>query len=91
VSVHTLKPLDRDGISQLPRDYPLVIVIEECARNGSVSMQVKALAWETEARTKLVTFTLQDEFIHCYGGHEELLAEHGLSAAKICARIGFNV
>jgi transketolase len=91
VSVHTLKPLDRDGISQLLRDYPLVIVIEECAPNGSLSMQVKALAWETVARSKLVTFTLQDEFIHCYGSHEELLAEHGLSAAKICARLGLNV
>jgi transketolase len=90
VSVHTLKPLDREGISQLLRDYPLVVVIEECAPNGSLSMQVKALAWETEARCKLATFTLQDEFIHCYGSHEELLAEHGLSAAKICARLGLN-
>jgi transketolase len=90
VSVHTLKPLDRDGISQLLRDYPLVVVIEECAPNGSLSMQVKALAFETESRSKLATFTLQDEFIHCYGSHEDLLAEHGLSAAKICARLGLN-
>jgi len=90
VSVHTLKPLDREGISQLLRDYPLVVVIEECAPNGSLSMQVKTLAFETEARCKLATFTLQDEFIHCYGSHEVLLAEHGLSAAKICARLGLN-
>jgi transketolase len=90
VSVHTLKPLDREGISQLLRDYPLVVVVEECAPNGSLSMQIKALAFETESRCKLATFTLQDEFIHCYGSHEELLAEHGLSAAKICARLGLN-
>jgi transketolase len=90
VSVHTIKPLDRDGLSQVLRDYPLVVVIEECAPNGGLAMQVKALAWETEARCKLVAFTLQDAFIHCYGSHEELLAEHGLSTAKICERLGLK-
>ena len=63
-------------------------MIEECAPNGSLAMQVKALAWETQARCKLAAFTLQDAFIHCYGSHEELLAEHGLSTAKICERLG---
>jgi transketolase len=90
VSVHTLKPLDREGIAQVLKDYPLVVVVEECAPSGSLTMQVKALAWETCADCKVVAFTLQDEFIHCYGSHEELLARHGLSAANICDQLGLR-
>ena len=90
VSVHTLKPLDRDGLSQVLRDYAQVVVIEECAPNGSLSMRIKELAWETHARCKLDVFTLQDAFIHCYGSHDELLAAHGLSTAKICGHLGLG-
>ena len=86
-SVHTLKPLDREGIAQVLRDYDQVVVIEECAPNGSLSMRVKELAWNEQARCRLDTFTLQDAFIHCYGSHDDLLAEHGLSTAGICERL----
>ena len=88
VSVHTLKPLDRTGIADILRQFAHVVVIEECAPNGSLSMQVKELAWETRAACRLDTFTLRDAFIHCYGSHDDLLAEHGLSSAKICANLG---
>lgn len=88
VSVHTLKPLDRDGLCEILRDYNHVVVIEECAPNGSLSMRVKQLAWDTSARCRLDTFTLQDSFIHCYGSHDDLLSEHGLSASKICSLLG---
>lgn len=88
ISVHTLKPLDRDGLSQVLQDYAHVVVIEECAPCGSLSMRIKELAWETQARCKLDVFTLQDAFIHCYGSHDELLAAHGLSTAKISNYLG---
>lgn len=87
-SVHTIKPLDREGIARVLRDFAHVVVIEECAPNGSLSMNVKELAWNEQARCRLDTFTLQDAFIHCYGSHDDLLAEHGLSTAAICARLG---
>jgi transketolase len=88
VSVHTLKPLDREGIARVLSDFAHVIVIEECAPNGSLAMRVKELAWDVQARCRLDTFTLQDAFIHCYGSHDDLLAEHGLSTAGICGRLG---
>lgn len=86
-SVHTIKPLDREGIARVLRDFAQVVVIEECAPNGSLSMNVKELAWNEQARCRLDTFTLHDAFIHCYGSHDDLLAEHGLSTAAICARL----
>ena len=87
-SVHTLKPLDREGIAGLLRRFDHVVVIEECAPNGSLSMRVKELAWDEAASCRIDAFTLQDAFIHCYGSHDDLLAEHGLSLATICARLG---
>ncbi len=87
-SVHTLKPLDRVGLGEILRRFGQVVVIEECAPNGSLSMRVKELAWEVRATCKLDVFTLQDEFIHCYGSHDDLLTEHGLSTPKICKALG---
>jgi transketolase len=86
-SVHTLKPLDRDGLAALLARFPHIVVIEECAPNGSLAMRVQQLAWQTRATCHIDAFTLQDAFIHCYGSHEDLLAAHGLSVANISARL----
>jgi transketolase len=86
-SVHTLKPLDRDGLAGALRQYPQVVVIEECAPNGSLAMRVRELAWTIGASCRLDTFTLQDDFIHCYGSHDDILDAHGLGTPEICARL----
>ena len=83
-SVHTLKPLDREGISRILSRYDRVIVVEEHSPLGGLGPQVKALAWETGGKCKINTFSLQDEFIHFYGKHDDLLKAHGLSVANIC-------
>jgi transketolase len=90
ISVHTLKPLDKAAITGILARFGQVVIIEECAPNGSLSMQVKELAWESRAACRLDTFTLRDKFIHCYGSHDDLLAEHGLSTAIICNRLGLE-
>lgn len=87
-SVHTLKPLDRDGIAHVLHNFAHVVMIEECAPNGSLAMRVKEVAWDTQARCRIDAFTLRDAFIHCYGGHDDLLGEHGLSTVSICGRLG---
>jgi transketolase len=84
-SVHTLKPLDHAGLREVLARFPHVIVIEECAPNGGLAMRVKELAWEVQAQCRIDAFTLQDEFIHCYGSHDDLLAAHGLSTNQIIA------
>jgi transketolase len=90
VSVHTLKPLDKSGIIDILHRFAHVIVIEECAPNGSLSMRVKELAWESRAVCRLDVFTLRDQFVHCYGSHDDLLAEHGLAPERICEQLGLN-
>lgn len=87
VSAHTLKPLDRDGITAALQQHRHVVVIEEHAPQGGLASQVKQIAWDVRATCRLDTFTLQDAFIHNYGSTNDLLAAHGLSPERILTAI----
>jgi transketolase len=87
VSCHTVKPIDRIGIAEALHAHKHVIVIEEHVPQGGLAPQTKQIAWDTGAHCTLHTFTLKDEFIHNYGSHDELLAEHGLSLREIMAQV----
>jgi len=87
VSVHTLKPLDQDGIAAALAAHKQVVVIEECVPRGGLAGLVKEIAWDRRAVCRLDTFTLQDEFIHNYGSHNDLLAAHGLDLNTISAKL----
>jgi transketolase len=86
-SVHTMKPLDREGIAEALSRHRHVIVIEEHAPQGGLAAQAKQIAWDRRAGCRLDAFTLQDAFIHNYGSHEDLLAAHGLTAERILAAV----
>jgi transketolase len=87
VSVHTLKPLDVEGLAEVFAAHREVVVIEEMSPQGSLGTKVKALAYERKATCPIRCFSLQDEFIHHYGSHEQLLAAHGLTAEAIHAAL----
>ena len=87
VSVHTMKPIDRDGIAKALASHKQVIVIEEHAPQGGLAAQTKQIAWDTKATCRLDTFSLQDAFIHNYGSWEDLLDAHGISVKKILAKV----
>jgi transketolase len=89
-SCHTLKPLDRQGIAAVLQQHPHVIVIEEHVPQGGLAPQTKQVAWDVQARCRLDTFTLQDQFIHNNGRHGDMLAAHGLSLAAISSRVGLE-
>jgi transketolase len=81
--VHTMKPLEEAGIIDALQKHRDVIVIEETGPTGSLGSRVKALAWDARAKCRIAAFGLKDQFIHCYGSHDDLLAAHGLSADRI--------
>lgn len=87
VSVHTMKPLDDAGITDALQKHREVIVVEETGPIGSLGGRVKALAWEANAKCRISAFGLKDQFIHCYGSHDDLLAAHGLSADFIMSHL----
>ena len=86
-SLHTVKPLDVEGITKVLAKYRRVIVLEEMSPMGSIGKDVKALAYDSGSRAKVHAFSLKDEFIHCYGSHDQLLAAHGLSLDAILTRL----
>lgn len=88
VSVHTLKPLDHKGIIEAMLKHPEVIVMEEHVPQGGLASQTVQLAWQSNASCNLHTFTLRDEFIHCYGSYDELLAAHGITVERIVEAVG---
>jgi transketolase len=88
MSCHTMKPLDRAGITEALRNHRQVIVIEEHAPQGGLAAQTKQIAWDITAECRLDTFSLQDAFIHNYGSHDDLLAAHGLSPQRILQESG---
>jgi transketolase len=76
----TLKPLDLSGISGLLAENDRIIIIEEHVPQGGLSAHVKQIAWEIDADCDLQIQTLKDEFVHCYGNHDDLRAKHGCPA-----------
>jgi transketolase len=85
LSAATVKPLDHEGIAAALAGHDQVAVIEEAGPMGSLGMQVKALAWDLQARCRLDLFSLDDSFHHVYGSHPEVLERHGLSVPAILA------
>jgi transketolase len=89
-SVHTLKPLDIEGLARILTRFETVIVVEEHSERAGLAAQVKQVAWEAGARCSLHTFSLKDEFIHAFGGHRDLLQAHGLSPAVMASRVALG-
>lgn len=87
INVHTLKPIDREGIARAIANHKTVVVIEEHAPRGGLAPMTKQIAWDEKATCALHTFTLKDEFIHCYGSHDDLRARHGLDKDPILTAI----
>ncbi len=87
ISAHTLKPLDNDGIRAMLADHQQIIVLEEMAPRGGLADAIRIAAWEEKALCQIDAFSLKDEFIHCYGTHEQLLKAHELSIEDIVEKL----
>jgi transketolase len=82
-SVHTLKPLDTNGIAEILKTFSQVIVIEEHVYRGGLGAQTKQIAWDSRASCRLDTFALKDAFLHVYGSQDDIRRAHGLSIDQI--------
>ena len=79
VSAHTVKPLDTEGVKRLLNNFETVAVVEEHSVRGGLGGQVKQLAWDAQAKCRLLTFSLKDEFIHQFGSQRDMWTAHGLT------------
>ena len=69
------------------KSYPHVVTIEEMAPTGGLASAVKSFAFEISARCRIDSFSLKDEFIHCYGSHADLLEAHGLGVKTMLEKL----
>ncbi len=81
-SVHTLKPLDWEGICDVCDAYEKVVVLEESV--PFLWRHVQRLAREG---TALENLCLADKFIHAYGTHDDVRADHGLTKEALLAAL----
>ena len=86
LTVPTLKPLDYEGLADALKSHDSVTVIEECVPRA-LGMEVQALAFRIGYGGAVRTFYLQDEFIHCYGSHADILGAHGLGVGRLSQMI----
>jgi len=86
-SCHTLKPFDYEGLKKKFKKFKLIIIIEDHSEIGGLNNIVKSAAYEEKYFGKIVNFSLKDEFIHCYGSHDDLLKKHGISTDIIYKKI----
>jgi transketolase len=82
-SVHTVKPLDIEGVALILKRFPVVAVLEEHVERGGLGAQVKQIAWDRQASCRLATFALKNEFLHVYSSLEDMRYAHGLSVDQI--------
>lgn len=83
VSCSTIRPLDTEGIGNILRKFPLVIVLEEGVSRGGLGQTIKSLAYDLNVKTAIHHLALKNQFIHAYGSHSDLLAAHGLTVEAI--------
>ena len=83
LSMHTVKPIDREAIVAAARDTGAIVTVEEhniCGGLGGAVAEVLAEAC-TGARFKMIA--LPDTYVHVVGTHEWLLDHFGFSPESI--------
>lgn len=86
-SCHTLKPFDTKSLKKIFRKYNLIVSIEDHSIVGGLSEIIINNAFKEKYKGKILTYSLKDEFINCYGNHNDLLKKHGIDEKKIIKNI----
>ncbi len=84
LSMHTVKPIDRQAIVKAARETGTIITVEEHQINGGLGSAVaEVLCDECVAPKKFKRFALPDKYVCKVGTHEWLLDRYGLSTRKL--------
>jgi transketolase len=86
VNVHTIKPIDNEGLGRLIDRYEVIVSVEEHSVIGGLGSAIAEVCAERVSNTKLVRLGVQDVFGES-GTAEELLAKHGLDADGIAESV----
>jgi transketolase len=85
---HTVKPLDRERLTELFSKYPVVAVAEEHSRLGGLGGSIAEWLAEQDApRARLIAFGTNDVFMHEVGSQDYARVKFGLTGENIAAKV----
>ncbi|MBT3379004.1 MAG: transketolase [Lentisphaerae bacterium] len=89
VSLHTVKPIDREIIVKAAQETGGIVTVEEHQLAGGLGSAVaEVLCDEGVVPGKFLRIGLPDVYVSKVGTHEWLLDQYGLSAPRIAERLG---
>ena len=89
VSMHTVKPIDRNAIVNAARETGAIVTVEEHQLQGGLGSAVaEVLCDEGVGPKKFLRLGLPDVYVSKVGTHEWLLDQYGLSAPRLTERLG---
>ncbi|NUQ64535.1 MAG: transketolase [Pirellulales bacterium] len=88
VSMHTVKPIDREAVISAARQTGGIVVVEEHQISGGLAGAVaEVLAAACVAPRRFLPIALPDVYVSKVGSHEWLLDQYGMSTPKIVAAV----
>ena len=88
VSLHTVKPIDRDAIVKAARETGAIVTVEEHQLQGGLGSAVaEVLCDEGVGPRRFLRLGLPDVYVSKVGTHEWLLDQYGLSAPRLAERL----
>lgn len=85
---HTIKPLDTVRLTALTKDFPLIAVIEEHSRIGGLFSAISEWAvLNNQSKSRLLSYGVDDEFLHKVGYQEHARSYFGLSEDNIASGV----
>ena len=88
ISMHTVKPIDRQAVLSAARETGGIVVVEEHQLQGGLGGAVaEVLADACVAPRRFLRLALPDVYVSKVGSHEWLLDQYGLSTRKIVAAV----
>ena len=83
IAFNQIKPINSKAISEILGKFDRVVVLEEAVPTGGLFDDFVRAKNQMSSNSKIQQLSLKDEFIHCYGTHDQLLEKHGITKAKL--------
>lgn len=87
VSMHTIKPIDREIIIKCATDTNVIVSIEEHSKIGGLGSHIASVIFEERLNIKYLQIALPDKFIHIVGSQNYLKKIYGLTPTQIVSKI----
>ena len=88
VSMHTIKPIDRDLIINCAKNTGGIVTVEEHQISGGLGGAVAEVLAEVGTAIPFKRIGLQDSYVHIVGSHDWLLNKFGFSPENIAKTAG---